>query len=519
MNGEDIKEAISTYLPDLAAQTLTSLLEVLEELGVESRADLIFLQENDLVRCLRPIQFRKLLNGLKNEALPVVEMEFAAVPSSPLTSTPDPQSLSSATSSSPSLPSSPHAGRPWYTDFQVRWNMMPAAIRRALSNHTRPSPGDRKDMVRAVVDQMFEHDLNPTRAICHSIARSIVREYPKCFADVGKKGDIVGDGSYSLLQQIKARVEYKNRKNSLARRRREKRPRTAVVEGGRLTARGPVDQYGCVRWSPAELPSGETMESLNEIKKQLSNIYSEKGIGGEETAEPLMEKTYVIQRQYLNSVPAPAVAEIQKEWPFLFSQKGLYNHFGLLTDVSILVKMQEAMNNKGSTIIRFCQELSRHPKIEEILADYEPETSNKAVCVLLLLMAYFKEPKTSIILEVDPCATAADVQRTQELPSTPCLIVQGDLMKPRAWLLSIEEQVVMGPHRNMLNGLAALFSSFYNFNLQYPEESSCTLEFIQRCFLGINPESGSKTKRKRGGINAHVSTLMRKLVDFEWQGV
>lgn len=406
MNREDVEEAISTHLPGLSAPTLTSLLEVLEELGVESRADLLLLEENDLVRCLRPIQFRKLLNSLKNEgkytfrycstkvdqmhhpfqitvwsvwkcsisisawvghdeylaydiseiakiaecnillivtffsntfisclpltywyfvllsvlALPMVEIKYAAVPSSPLISTPDPPSSSSArsSSSSPSFPSSPLAGRSWYTDFQVRWDRMPAAIRKVLSYQARPSPGDRKDIVRAVVDQMFEHDLNPTRAICHSIARSIVREYPKCFADVGKKGDIVGDGSHSLLQQIKARVEYKNRKNILARHRREKQPRTAVVEGGRLMARGPVDQYRCVRWSPTELPSGETTESLNEIKNQLSNIYLEKGMGGEETAAALMEKTYVIQRQYLNSVPAPAVADIQKEWPFLF---------------------------------------------------------------------------------------------------------------------------------------------------------------------------------------------------------
>ncbi|XP_051813223.1 uncharacterized protein LOC127536544 [Acanthochromis polyacanthus] len=519
MNREEIEEAISTHLPGLSVQTLTSLLEVLEELGVESRADLVLVQENDLVKCLRPIQCRKLLNGLKNEALRTVEIEYAAVPSLPLISTPDPPSSSSARSSSSSVPSSPLAGRPWYIDFRVRWDRMTASIRKALSNQARPSPGDRKYMVRAVVDQMFEHDLNPTRAICHSIAWSIVRDYPKCFADVGKKGDIVGDGSHSLLQQIKARVEYKNRKNTLARHRREKRPRTAVVEGGRLMARGPVDQYGCVRWSPTELPSGETMESLYEIKKQLSNIYSEKGMGGAETAEALMEKTYVIQRQYLNSVPAPTVAEIQEEWPFLFSQRGLYIHFSLLTDVAFLDKMQEAINNKGSTIIRFCQELSRHPSIEEILAKYEPETSDKAVCVLLLLMAYFKEPKTSIMLETDPCTTAADVQRTQVLPNTPCLIVQGDLMKPRAWMLSIEEQVLMGPHSNILSGLAALFASFYNLNLQYPEKSSCTLEFIQRCFLSINPETGSKAKRKRGGINPHVSTLMRKLVDFEWQAM
>lgn len=37
---------------------------------------------------------------------------------------------------------------------------------------------------------------------------------------------------------------------------------------------------------------------------------------------------------------------------------------------------------------------------------------------------------------------------------------------------------------------------------------------VHRCFLGINPEQGSK--KRRGGINPNVSTLQRKLVDFEW---
>ncbi|KAJ8364898.1 hypothetical protein SKAU_G00137290, partial [Synaphobranchus kaupii] len=318
----------------------------------------------------------------------------------------------------------------------------------------------------------------------------------------------------SSANQNERRVEYKNIKNTLARRRRERRPRTGVAEEARGMARGPVDQYGCVRWCPAELPAGETEATLEDVKRQLRNIYSEEGMGGAERAEPLMEKTYIIQRRYLNSVPAPAIAEIKEEWPFLFLQRGLYSHFGLLTDVSILIKLQEALNYRGSTVIRFCQELSRHPGIEDVLASFEPEASDKAACVLLLLMAYFKEPKNAIMLETDPCATAADVQRTVMLPSTPCLIVQGDVMKPSAWMLCIEGQVVMGPHDNLINGIAAVFTSYYNFNLQYPEDGSCTLEFIQRCFLGINPETGSKSK-KRGAINPHVSTLLRKLVDFE----
>ncbi|KAK2916622.1 hypothetical protein Q8A67_000996 [Cirrhinus molitorella] len=102
---------------------------------------------------------------------------------------------------------------------------------------------------------------------------------------------------------------------------------------------------------------------------------------------------------------------------------------------------------------------------------------------------------------LQPCATAVDVN-TAELPSTPCLIMQGDMMKPSGWLLSIEGHVVMGPHPFFLHGVAAFFSSYYVFNLEYPAAGSSTLEFIQRCFLGINPERGSKTK-KRTTMNPH----------------
>ncbi|KAF3837958.1 hypothetical protein F7725_009726 [Dissostichus mawsoni] len=56
MNRDDIKEAVLSFLPGLSVETLTSLLEGFEELGVESRADLVYVQEKDLERYLRPIQ-------------------------------------------------------------------------------------------------------------------------------------------------------------------------------------------------------------------------------------------------------------------------------------------------------------------------------------------------------------------------------------------------------------------------------------------------------------------------------
>ncbi|KAL0973901.1 hypothetical protein UPYG_G00212580 [Umbra pygmaea] len=62
-------------------------------------------------------------------------------------------------------------------------------------------------------------------------------------------------------------------------------------------------------------------------------------------------------------------------------------------------------------------------------------------------------------------------------------------------MLSLEgEAVCEGAQHTFITGLAVLFAC-YIFNLQYQEEAACTVEFVQRRFLDINPERGSKTKK------------------------
>ncbi|KAG5285631.1 hypothetical protein AALO_G00005600 [Alosa alosa] len=117
-------------------------------------------------------------------------------------------------------------------------------------------------------------------------------------------------------------------------------------------------------------------------------------------------------------------------------------------------------------------------------------------------------------------ATPADVERLP-LPDAPRLVIQGNKFVSNKWMLTIEKQVVMTPHSNFTAGPATLFATFYTFNLEYQEEASCVLEFIQRCFVGINPDTGSKAssgKKKRHTINVNVCTLLRKLMDFDWLG-
>ncbi|TRY82752.1 hypothetical protein DNTS_020632 [Danionella cerebrum] len=113
-----------------------------------------------------------------------------------------------------------------------------------------------------------------------------------------------------------------------------------------------------------------------------------------------------------------------------------------------------------------------------------------------------------------------------------CTRNTGQSLSNRRWMLSMEGHVVCeGAQPNFVSGLAALFSTFYNFNLQYQEVAACTLEF--ELFRDINPERGSKAKKrkvtskktghvvhkKNSTINTHVSSLLRKLADFEWDFV
>lgn len=132
-------------------------------------------------------------------------------------------STPSTPSTSNMLPLTPLLSRPLPTNCRVNWDRMPAGIRTAVVQDTRPSAGDRRVMVRLVVDQMSQQNLNLSRAICHNVVRSIIREYPRSFTDVYLDEEVFGHGFGSLLNQIKTRVEHVNRYSTLARRRVSRR--------------------------------------------------------------------------------------------------------------------------------------------------------------------------------------------------------------------------------------------------------------------------------------------------------
>ncbi|KAG1932748.1 hypothetical protein F2P79_021000 [Pimephales promelas] len=111
-------------------------------------------------------------------------------------------------------------------------------------------------------------------------------------------------------------------------------------------------------------------------------------------------------------------------------------------------------------------------------------------------------------------ATAAEVEKSSTLPDSLRLIVLGEILTATQWMLSIEGQVVLNQHPNFMAEFAALFATYYNFNLVYQHEASCTLEFVQRCL----PRTSMKVERpqRRGTTQSILLFSLGYPVDLEW---
>lgn len=58
----------------------------------------------------------------------------------------------------------------------------------AMQNGKKPSPADRRQMIRKLVDDMQKIEVNPSRALCLIIARDIAQQYPQSFMDTMDDG-------------------------------------------------------------------------------------------------------------------------------------------------------------------------------------------------------------------------------------------------------------------------------------------------------------------------------------------
>ncbi|XP_034255438.1 uncharacterized protein LOC117653702 [Thrips palmi] len=124
--------------------------------------------------------------------------------------------------------------------------------------------------------------------------------------------------------------------------------------------------------------------------------------------------------------------------------------------------------------------------------------SCKITGMVLMTANFFKEAKESLIKLIEKTTLEEDVATALggSIPPTPLLVVAGDcIFKPHRLFMCMDG-TVCGCPLSLLDGVCMLFAAYYVFNLQYDAKAQITLEFLQRCVMGINPEKGNKRPGK-----------------------
>ncbi|XP_048104970.1 uncharacterized protein LOC125298311, partial [Alosa alosa] len=443
---QTILDVVTSVLPKLDEERLRSLLErLLLVVCIEEVQDLCYVTEDDIKDILTPCQYRKFLDAFRRRGVSSV---MPPTTSSPPLPAPSPPSAASSSSSLSAISTSSQ----WIQEFQVPWGKMPVSLRNAMSQEQRAAQPDRLQMIRVIIDAVRLHCVNPTRAQCAEIARTVVAQYPKTFGDVTDEGELLGCGYTSLLNQLKTRVEHVNRNNTLARIRKPKRANPESIP--QKNSFNKLDSYGCVDWQPQDLPEGETSDSLEVKRQMLVTLYKTEGPRRVDMVrvDDLMQLTYVKQRDLINSSPPPQVSTILEEWPFLSQKRWLCLHFEKLTGIDLLSRLTEAFLSKGRRIVNFFlqQRLKWKGDIQSLLTEIGNDTRTlddtnlMAISAILLLMAFFREQTDSLFILADVTETVADIEGHERLPDTPRLIMLGpSLMTAKRWMVSIEGTVAI----------------------------------------------------------------------------
>lgn len=245
--------------------------------------------------------------------------------------------LSIASSSQSSYPSNVEV-----VDTSIHWHKIPDYIMKSCKKGEKLSPTNYNQFVAIIVDASREFDRYITKKTFANRAKLIVDKYPKTFQDFDEDGTIIGDGNGSLLMKLINRNNYRNRPHKS----------TFTQQIFKKTTKSKTMRQklsGSVNWQP-NVPENCNM---GEKKTYLKLGASDPRFDQDKLMEIFIE-TYPQQRMDINM--ESSVQDMLANWPILFQEKYLMNHFSKLVNIDIdacLDNIPEKMKVISSVLLIF----------------------------------------------------------------------------------------------------------------------------------------------------------------------
>lgn len=190
---------------------------------------------------------------------------------------------------------------------------MMTGLRKHLESESKLPDSIYNTFVQLVVAQIikFHGPTNPGITFIRSLAREIATKYPHHFFE--KCNGRLLNTCDTLEQKLISRRFYK-------------------TLGKSSKKRKTTDSYACMDPTP-EHPEGLTDDTLEEIRQSLKETHEQpKSVWNHTVIEDNMEKTYSLQRAYINN--KKATSELIFHWPFLQYFSFFIKHFNRLTGIN-----------------------------------------------------------------------------------------------------------------------------------------------------------------------------------------
>ncbi|CAH0558576.1 unnamed protein product [Brassicogethes aeneus] len=360
-----------------------------------------------------------------------------------------------------------------WNNFKVPWEEIPEHM------ITMCEKGERNkyvisEIIHIVVNELRQiKELIPAK-ILKKVASDMCEKFPLMFRDIDNDGVVMADGSCTMFCKLHERASYLRRPHKRKLSTTDKVPPKLVKKKVNIMA-------GCSNWDDRSVNDDVDLKmkvnTCGTCPADLENFHD------------LLEKTYGDQRQFLNNIQnPPTVLEIKKEWPVLFKEPAIIWHFQKLTS--------KDLNTLPTIIEKNAQSIKKFGvKIKKLQGnEYEDwETSLKFVA------NYFNEDLNYFYYKTKEDDNAAK-------SSAPCVI---EIENKNEFFVFMENEKVLEV-KSGIEGIKIAFGLYFIFNLQYPHETSLTLEFIQRFFMKIHPDAGTGSKKNKNSKNK-VITLINKL--------
>lgn len=400
---------------------LTRLIDTLSELGVRNVEDLVDVQVSDLSPAVLPIvQGRKLIRTWNDRFTTGTPAAEAAIGTPSSTLGPVPVTPSSTSRPVPVTPLTPSVAEAnlaanWHSKFDINRSissmltsdkqLITQDAAKCLLDGAKLTSSQRNEIVRMVTDDILRICKKPKRLHLSVIAEMLVSKYTQLRDECD--GLVIGCGYSSLRNQIECRVSYLNK--PLSAKKRAGVAKRLVLDNDENQSKKTVvrDGYGCIDFLPAKMPDAETDETLNSKQKLLKDMHAT-ARWSEVDVTPLMNATYILQRQDLVGSSALLVKQIQGEWPFLMQPKWMVNHLCRLLGFNIIEKLEAGLLSKKETLVGYFRTKARQMKdLRQQLTAFETEDTDMQPIIALipLLMTYFEESHHLLLVsyEVPVC--------------------------------------------------------------------------------------------------------------------